>query len=113
MSFKKLIKTILLLIIAPVVANAQSSKDFKGASIAINYSSNNSKHAQGLDVDVDGKVDEKIKHSKNNNIPGIDLSYSFEINEKFILRKNADIILAFVNTVLTKSLTCSAVKLLI
>jgi hypothetical protein len=83
MRLKKLIKITLLLIIAPVIANAQSSKEFKGASIAINYSSNNSKHAQGLDVDVDGKVDEKIKHSKNNNIPGIDLSYSFEVNEKF------------------------------
>jgi len=83
MRLKSLIKITLLLIIAPVIANAQSSKEFKGASIAINYSSNNSKHVQGLDVDVDGKADEKIKHSKNNNIPSIDLSYSFEVNENF------------------------------
>ena len=84
MRLKKVIKTALFLLIIPVYANGQSTKKFEGPTIAINYSSNNSKHAQGLDVDVDGKADEKIKHSKNNNIPGIDLSYSFEINEKFI-----------------------------
>jgi hypothetical protein len=79
MRLKNLIKITLLLIIAPVIANAQSSKEFKGASIAINYSSNNSKHVQNFEVD--GNEDEKIKH---NNIPGIDLSYSFEVNEKFL-----------------------------
>ena len=84
MRLKKLIKITLLLIIAPVLANAQSSKEFKGASIAINYSNNNSKYTQNLDVDGDHNEDEKIKHSKNNNIPGIDLSYSFEVNEKFL-----------------------------
>ena len=80
MRLKNLIKITLLLIIAPVIANAQSSKGFKGASIAINYSNNNSKYTQNLDVDGDDNEDEKIKHSKNNNIPGIDLSYSFEVN---------------------------------
>jgi len=79
MRLKKLIKITLLLIIAPLIVNAQSSKEFKGASIAINYSSNNSKHVQNFEVD--GNEDEKIKH---NNIPGIDLSYSFEVNEKFL-----------------------------
>ena len=79
MKLKKTISTTLLLLIIPIIANAQSSKEFKGASIAINYSSNNSKHVQNFEVD--GNEDEKIKH---NNIPGIDLSYSFEVNEKFL-----------------------------
>ena len=84
MSLKKLIKTTLILLIIPIYANGQSTKKFEGPTIAINYSNNNSKYTENLDVNGDHKEDEKIKHNKNNNIPGIDLSYSFKVNEKFL-----------------------------